>query len=392
MKRNFKIIILLILLFPLTMKAQLKTLQDYINMVNKYQDELNNANAKVNAASKGIIDAKNNINYIKNQQIKLSNEIALNQEKMQQYKKEIKKKKEELKRLINYTSVADSSNFYLDYIFDSNDVTDFIYRSTVSEQVINAYHHEGIKLENLVKKIIEREKEINKIQKQMIENQKRLEASIVKLGEVKASYETAGVSALKQLQIYKEQTNAYIKLGCKPHHVIGRDCAVSQSAGVFRRPVDRGMVTQNFGRTSFNPFHRGLDIARYGSSSSPKIYPVANGTITSIYNDNYGAKCISIEYYKDGVYYSSLYAHLDSYAPGLYVGKKVSSDDYIGFMGASGKAYGVHLHFEMAQCRLWNPGDKCRTWGGWTNFVKSSNQNPRRWIAFPSVMIGFTGR
>lgn len=95
-------------------------------------------------------------------------------------------------------------------------------------------------------------------------------------------------------------------------------------------------------------FHNGVDIqltSQGGGKGSP-IYSIADGVVLKKTTDPAGAKIITIKH-EDGLH--SLYAHLDSFGAGIYVGKKVTRGEVIGTMGNTGyvvgKNGGVHLHF-----------------------------------------------
>jgi murein DD-endopeptidase MepM/ murein hydrolase activator NlpD len=45
--------------------------------------------------------------------------------------------------------------------------------------------------------------------------------------------------------------------------------------------------------------------------------------------------------------FSTAYAHLSAFAPGLRKGARVSQGDVIGFVGQTGWATGPHLHYEF---------------------------------------------
>lgn len=108
-----------------------------------------------------------------------------------------------------------------------------------------------------------------------------------------------------------------------------------------------------------NYYHTAVDI------TSPRgineiIYPVCNGVVSSIYTDSAGAKIVTVLHNVNGVYYTSMYVHLSSYAYNLYAGKEVTINDPLGRMGRTGVATGVHLHLEISDCNLYND-DKCRS-------------------------------
>ena len=123
-------------------------------------------------------------------------------------------------------------------------------------------------------------------------------------------------------------------------------------------PVPFWHLPTEMGTISQNPHysHMAFDITS-PRGSNEVIYPVANGVITSIYNDAYGALIVTILHEADGARYTSQYVHLSRYAEGLYVGKWVSYTDPIGWMGTSGYSTGVHLHIAVLDCALYDPND-----------------------------------
>jgi murein DD-endopeptidase MepM/ murein hydrolase activator NlpD len=48
-----------------------------------------------------------------------------------------------------------------------------------------------------------------------------------------------------------------------------------------------------------------------------------------------------------GETYSTVYAHLSRFAPGIKQGARVAQGDLIGYVGATGWATGPHLHYEF---------------------------------------------
>jgi murein DD-endopeptidase MepM/ murein hydrolase activator NlpD len=87
--------------------------------------------------------------------------------------------------------------------------------------------------------------------------------------------------------------------------------------------------------------HEGQDI--FAPRGTP-ILSATNGYVYRIGENNLGGQTVSVIGSGGRVYY---YAHLDSYAPGLEVGDRVSKSTVLGFVGTTGNAQGTppHLHF-----------------------------------------------
>jgi murein DD-endopeptidase MepM/ murein hydrolase activator NlpD len=87
--------------------------------------------------------------------------------------------------------------------------------------------------------------------------------------------------------------------------------------------------------------HEGQDI--FAPKGTP-IFSATRGYIYKIGENNLGGQTVSVIGSGGRVYY---YAHLDSYAPGLEVGDRVSTRTVLGYVGTTGNAQGTppHLHF-----------------------------------------------
>lgn len=88
--------------------------------------------------------------------------------------------------------------------------------------------------------------------------------------------------------------------------------------------------------------HTGLDIA--GSYGTP-IYAAGTGTIVSMkwLETGYGHHIII--QHDDGK--RTLYGHMSTFSSTMYVGKRVTMGECIGYMGSTGNSTGNHLHFEV---------------------------------------------
>lgn len=388
MKKLLIVILLLatcIAFLPISTRAI--TLGEYEAKVAKYKADAAKIKGQINMTQAQINAANKEIANIKAEMIRLAKEIETKRAEIVKMNEEIKEKSLQTKQLFEYLQLSGGENTYLAYAFGAETITDLIYRMSIVEQMTD-YNNGVIKeLEEMIEANKKREIEIKDRQKQITQKEKELETKVTSLGEKRSSLQDGGVTVAGQIKIYEDIVKSYKALGCKSKDVIGVDCAKTGSAGVFRRPTSWGYVTSEFGWRN-GSFHRGLDISN-GDPYNTKIYPVANGTISAKYYDIYGALVLAIEHYDTvtGKYWTSLYAHMSSYAPNTYIGKYVTSDNYLGIMGNTGYSFGAHLHLEIAPCRLYRD-NSCMDLNRYMSFVQSQAnkgfKGPRQMISFPS--------
>ena len=89
-----------------------------------------------------------------------------------------------------------------------------------------------------------------------------------------------------------------------------------------------------------------------------------------MYRDYAGALIVTVYHNIHGDQYTSQYVHLSRYAEGLYVGKEVTINDALGYMGNTGRSYGTHLHLALLNCSLYDPKDwNCSDLNGFFRFA-----------------------
>jgi murein DD-endopeptidase MepM/ murein hydrolase activator NlpD len=105
------------------------------------------------------------------------------------------------------------------------------------------------------------------------------------------------------------------------------------------------IVTQEFGRTPFNTFHTGLDMAYVDRCGGP-IYAAGDGIVLADGrpNSKYGDWAIGV-IIGHSQRLATLYWHLSREI--VTVGQEVHVGDLIGYEGQTGFATGCHLHFEV---------------------------------------------
>jgi murein DD-endopeptidase MepM/ murein hydrolase activator NlpD len=91
----------------------------------------------------------------------------------------------------------------------------------------------------------------------------------------------------------------------------------------------------------YSAMHQGID---FGAPTGTPIFAAGNGVIEQIgWKNGYG-KYIKVRH--NGTY-ETAYAHTSRFASGLKKGSKVKQGQVIAYVGATGRATGPHLHFEI---------------------------------------------
>jgi murein DD-endopeptidase MepM/ murein hydrolase activator NlpD len=121
----------------------------------------------------------------------------------------------------------------------------------------------------------------------------------------------------------------------------------SLARSFLRFPLEFTSITSHFTESRFHPLlktnlpHTGVDFA---AQRGTPVRAVGDGVITEAgWNGSYG-RAIDI---KHGATYTSRYAHLQGFAPGIRNGTSVIKGQIIGYVGSTGRSTGPHLHFEL---------------------------------------------
>jgi murein DD-endopeptidase MepM/ murein hydrolase activator NlpD len=115
----------------------------------------------------------------------------------------------------------------------------------------------------------------------------------------------------------------------------------------IRSPVKFPRITSKFTYKRYHPVlkinrpHRGVD---YGGRRGTPIMATGSGTISHIGKKGAYGNAIVIDH---GLGYKTLYAHMSKFKKGLKKGGKIKQSQVVGYMGATGLATGVHLHYEF---------------------------------------------
>lgn len=109
-------------------------------------------------------------------------------------------------------------------------------------------------------------------------------------------------------------------------------------------PLTSGWLSSNFGNrrdplTGEADFHAGLDIS---AGRGTPVYATADGTVQlSGFSGNYG-NCVEVTH---GYGIATRYGHLSRYV--VRLGQQIKRGNIIGYVGATGRTTGPHLHYEI---------------------------------------------
>jgi murein DD-endopeptidase MepM/ murein hydrolase activator NlpD len=117
-------------------------------------------------------------------------------------------------------------------------------------------------------------------------------------------------------------------------------------AATLRSPLSQLSISSPYG-TRVHPvkkkkgFHYGVD---YVAASGTPIRAAQDGTIRNLGKRRFYGNHLRIDH---GHGVETVYGHLLKFMPGLKNGSVIRRGDIIGFVGATGRATGAHLHFEV---------------------------------------------
>ena len=380
---------LIILIIP--SKIEAKTLQDLYNQLAKLQSQYN-ANQNNRNMTEGELNRINNeINSINYTIEKTRKEILQAEKDIEDSKQKIEDKKLETDGFIQFLQVSNGGNIYLEYLFDAENYTDFIYRYEVVKQLTN-YNSELIdELEQLIKDLQKKEKELGEKQVTLENNRKELTKKVSTLSTSLASFREEGVDIAKDIEDMKKQIKIFEDLGCAKDQDLD-SCTGQVNAYGWRYPLARGCVTSEY--TGYNVRtdwsggggHFGIDLDCVGEGT--KVYAAAAGVVRRITRYSCGGNAVYIAHRVNGRNYTTVYMHLLSVDGGMYVGKVVTDSTVIGYVGGystsvshGGYDYcttGTHLHFGIAE------GDS-------TYNFNPYSINPREIYAFPKLVYSGGG-
>lgn len=276
---------------------------------------------------------------------------------------------QQTQELMSYYQILSGNNTYMEFITDSNSMTELIMRSDAIEQLSSYNQEKLLELENLIDDTEQKQVELLEYEDELNANvadyQKQLEeidSSLIQFSDISMSID-------EQIEMLEDSIETNENMGCKESETLNactlrlsRENAVDYTWYVnnygWLKPVTKGRISSLFGWRSVpgqSSYHSGIDIA---ISEGTNVYPAASGVvIRTVSRSSCGGNQIYIQAVVNGEVYTMQYAHLLE----VYVkkGDTVDVNDVIALSGGYSTASryggydtcttGAHLHFGVSK-------------------------------------------
>ena len=392
-KRTIVFLLLLLVVFMPNVEA--KTLRDLKNELTALKQKKENNEEEKILTENELSNVNKDIESTANKITESGETIEKLNDEINELNEKAKEKDLEIKEVMHFLQISSGESAYLEYIFGAKDITDFIYRSAISGQLVS-YNDQLIKeYNNTILKNQKKQEELKEEMKSLALKQEELEVKLQDLGSHLASISDVSMSIDEEIAAQEKAIHYYeVTLRCKLDENINT-CGTIPYSGNFTRPVVSGRITSVFGYRCYTRnngqyycgYHNGIDIA--GGDS--KIYASAPGTVASIqWHQSCGGNKIFIHHNVGGNYYTTAYYHLKSI--NVNIGDYVDQNTVIGIMGGGSDTWwydkcttGTHLHFSVAT------GLYLKDYSYWSTF-ESRNINPTIVVNFPAPYTWFSNR
>lgn len=387
--------LLVILLIIPTIKVEAKTLRDLKNELTALQKEKQENETNKKLTEQELSQVNQNIEATANKITESENTIQKLSEEIIELNEKASEKDLEIKEVLHFLQISSGESAYLEYIFGAKDITDFIYRSAISSQLISYNNKLITEYNETIEQNQEKQEELKKEMEELAIKQEELKVSLNSLGQELAAMSDVSMSLEEEIAAQKKAIDYYENtLGCKLDENINT-CGSVPYSGSFVRPVTNGQITSVFGYrcytrnngTRYCGYHNGIDLA----GGDTKVYSAAPGTVASIlWQQSCGGNKVFIHHNVGGNYYTTGYYHLKSI--NVSVGDYVDQNTVIGIMGGGSDTWwydkcttGTHLHFSVAT------GLYLKDYLWWSEF-EAHNINPTSVVNFPAPYTWFSNR
>lgn len=364
-KKIFCLLFIISILFINVGNIQAKTLGEFKSELASLKNKYEKNQEKKKLTEDQIEEVKSQINSIVSQIDKINNDIIDLNNDIEKRNEEIKKMREELKDIMHYYQINSTETFYLEYVFNASNYTEFIYRLALTEQ-LSEYREKKI---NEFNKLIEENKkqiaeisskktELTKLEGELKEKRKKLENDLTGITSVGVNIKDEISEMEKTVKLYQntykcsdtEQLTTCINRYNKKNNSGSSSVNYNvPSAYGFYVPISSWSRMYDFGHHD-----NGLDLS---TGEGQSVRPIADGTVIDIwYKYNCGGNMVWVAHNVNGRKYTSGYFHLKTI--NVVIGQTVTHNSVIGTTGGAKKGTstntydscttGPHLHLQVS--------------------------------------------
>lgn len=389
------IILLIPMFFVSNISADSKTLGQLLNELDNLENNLKNLSNEKQLTEEQLKEITNNIVQIGLKINSIEENIINNQKEIDNMNEQINNKQKQIKKLISLMQKNNSEKMYLEFLFGSDTLINFIYRMKAIEQITNYNDKLVNDMHNMIEENKQKEKTLQKEKEELQKENEELTKKQQELGTKLNVLDEDARDLLEDISAARITIKNYQKMGCSLDDTL-ETCSVIPTDTAFLRPLISGVITSGYG-TRPNPvasgyqFHAAIDIG--GNKAGTSVYAAASGTVVLAYyapnpdipKSSCGGNFVVIQHKIDNKYYATRYMHLSK----IYVteGQKVISNDIIGAVGG-GEIYdrcstGAHLDFSIGNGIYGKD---------FYIFRQPNTINPYTLINLPEQGVYFTGR
>lgn len=355
MKRKliFIFIIMSMILIP-SYQVEAKTLRQLQEELDKLEKAYNENKNKKSLTQSEINTLNSQINTINANIINTKKEIAASEQEIINNQNEIEAKSKETDELLKFLQISSGENVYLEYLFEADSYTDFIYRYSVVSQLTGHNNKIMDELERLNKELEQKKKDLAEKQATLEKQNNEYNAKVVKLRANLNIIDQDGATIEEDIRDGRKAINYYKSIGCSLDQSLDACVSVVYATG-WRYPLAYGTVSSVYtGKAERTDWpaggpHHGIDLVNDEVYGMP-VYAAAPGKVSTARWISGGGNAVYIYHNINGQQYTSVYMHLSKIADGIIPGKtEVTSDTIIGYAGNTGGNYAAHLHFGVSR-------------------------------------------
>ena len=390
-KKIWWLFLLAIVIIP-CYRVEAKSLNDFYADLSRLQKQKEEADRNKDLTDAEITVLTDEVNTIASSVNRIKNEIKEAEDDISESQKKIAEKKEETNEPLRFLQISSGENVYLEYIFEADSYTDFIYRYSVVSQLADYNNNLMNELKALVSTLEDKKAELAEKKSSLESKSAELNMKLVTLRANLANYKEEGTTIEEDIRDLKNQIKKYEDMGCyKTEDVTAcverqNNSNISINATGWTYPLTWGCVTSEYTGYEIRPDwigggHHGIDLDCVNEGTN--VYAAANGVVARVvYYSSCGGNMVWVYHNVNGVPYTTVYMHLLNIS--VSVDQIVSPQTKIGEVGGGTTASydsctgGAHLHFGMA-------------YGHNAFDFNSHSFNPRNIYSFPALIYNGGG-